>query len=175
MAGGPPLWPEACWRGWPRNTKERWVRGKRSGRRCPNWPGRPGGAVSFSRRPAHRPGSRRQRMQGNLALTRGLVVAERVTLELAPLIGYDDARRVVEEASRRAAVAFVRSLWRGKRCPWNRPQPAGFTPATARRRLRPGRLAGFVRGVRRPRARFVPQGLRRMADRVAHGGGRLRR
>jgi 3-carboxy-cis,cis-muconate cycloisomerase len=47
------------------------------------------------------------RMQSNLALTRGLVVAERVTLELAPHIGYDEARRVVEEASRLAAQSSI--------------------------------------------------------------------
>jgi 3-carboxy-cis,cis-muconate cycloisomerase len=47
------------------------------------------------------------RMQSNLALTRGLVVAERVTLELATRIGYDEAHRVVEEASKRAAESSI--------------------------------------------------------------------
>ena len=45
------------------------------------------------------------RMENNLALTRGLIVAERLTIELTPHFGYDEARRVVEEASRRAAVS----------------------------------------------------------------------
>ncbi len=48
-----------------------------------------------------------QRMAANLALTRGLVVAERLTLELAPLLGYDDARRVVEEASQKAVGSSI--------------------------------------------------------------------
>ena len=62
-----------------------------------------GGAVAFAADLLGGLEVDRTRMENNLALTRGLVVAERVTLELAPHIGYDQARRVVEEASRRAA------------------------------------------------------------------------
>ncbi len=45
------------------------------------------------------------RMENNLTLTRGLIVAERLMLELTTHIGYDEARRVVDEASRRVTVS----------------------------------------------------------------------
>jgi 3-carboxy-cis,cis-muconate cycloisomerase len=43
------------------------------------------------------------RMAENLALTRGLILAERLTHELAPVLGYGEAHRLVEGASKRAA------------------------------------------------------------------------
>ena len=42
------------------------------------------------------------RMADNLAVTRGLILAERLTSELAPVLGYGEARRLVAEATKRA-------------------------------------------------------------------------
>jgi 3-carboxy-cis,cis-muconate cycloisomerase len=50
-----------------------------------------------------------RRMASNLDITRGLVLSERVTLELSRHLGPAEARRVVEQASRRVA-ASTRSL-----------------------------------------------------------------
>jgi 3-carboxy-cis,cis-muconate cycloisomerase len=43
------------------------------------------------------------RMAANLQITNGLLAAERVTIELSKHIGYSEARRAVEEASKRTA------------------------------------------------------------------------
>jgi 3-carboxy-cis,cis-muconate cycloisomerase len=45
------------------------------------------------------------RMATNMGITRGLLLAERLTLELAPFLGYDEARRQVEAASKRVALS----------------------------------------------------------------------
>ena len=66
-----------------------------------------GGAVSFSADMVGGLEVDAQRMAANLALTRGLVVAERLTLELTPLLGYDAARRVVEDASQKAVGSSI--------------------------------------------------------------------
>lgn len=47
------------------------------------------------------------RMRANIALTRGLVVAERLTAALTPLVGRKEARRLVERASRRTVAEGV--------------------------------------------------------------------
>jgi 3-carboxy-cis,cis-muconate cycloisomerase len=47
------------------------------------------------------------RMRANLDLTRGLLVAERLTAVLTPLVGRKEARRLVEQASRRVAAEGV--------------------------------------------------------------------
>jgi 3-carboxy-cis,cis-muconate cycloisomerase len=49
------------------------------------------------------------RMAANLVMTRGLVLAERLTIELAPLVGYAEGRRVVEKASKETAMASTSS------------------------------------------------------------------
>ncbi|MFD4029808.1 3-carboxy-cis,cis-muconate cycloisomerase [Streptomyces sp. NPDC058637] len=46
---------------------------------------------------------RPDRMRANLGLTHGLMLTERVLAELAPVLGRDEARRVVTEAARRAS------------------------------------------------------------------------
>jgi 3-carboxy-cis,cis-muconate cycloisomerase len=68
------------------------------------------------------------RMASNLAMTRGLVLAERLTIELAPVVGYAEARRVVEEASERAVLTSTSLA-----------QALGLEPGVAEvlRRLRP--------------------------------------
>ena len=45
------------------------------------------------------------RMADNLRMTGGLVLAERLTSELAPALGYGEAHRLVEAASKRAAAS----------------------------------------------------------------------
>ena len=61
-----------------------------------------GGAVAFSADMLAGLEVDPRRMADNLAMTRGLVLAERLTIELAPLVGYAEARRLVEEASERS-------------------------------------------------------------------------
>jgi 3-carboxy-cis,cis-muconate cycloisomerase len=61
-----------------------------------------GGAVAFSADMLSGLEVDMARMENNLGATRGLVLAERLTMELTPLVGYAEARQVVEEASARA-------------------------------------------------------------------------
>ena len=96
-----------------------------------------------------------QRMAANLALTRGLVVAERLTLELTPLLGYDDARRVVEEASQKAVGSSI-SLEEALSM---EPSAAGVLPQLPADVFDPAGWLGSSGGVRRPCPRLVPQGL----------------
>ncbi len=50
------------------------------------------------------------RMADNLGITRGLVLAERLTSELAPVLGYGEARRLVEEAIKRVVSSSSKSF-----------------------------------------------------------------
>ena len=50
-------------------------------------------------------------MADNLGITRGLVLAERLTSELAPVLGYGEgARRLVEEAIKRVVSSSSKSF-----------------------------------------------------------------
>ena len=69
--------------------------------------GAAGGAVSFAADMVAGLEVDTARMAKNLDLTRGLVLAERVTAELTPLLGFDEARRVVEQACQRAILSGV--------------------------------------------------------------------
>ena len=74
-----------------------------------------GGAVSFAADLLSGLEVDGTRMQSNLALTRGLVVAERVTLELAPHIGYDQARLGTAGRSRPCRSRRRCQRWAGRR------------------------------------------------------------
>jgi 3-carboxy-cis,cis-muconate cycloisomerase len=66
-----------------------------------------GGAVSFAADMLAGLEVSPARMAQNLASTRGLALAERLTTELTPLIGYSEARRSVEAASQQVVVAGI--------------------------------------------------------------------
>jgi 3-carboxy-cis,cis-muconate cycloisomerase len=75
------------------------------------------------------------RMAANLAMTRGLVLAERLVIELAPLVGYTEAQRVVEEATKRATLTSTSleqalSLEPGMAGVLSRLPPGVFDPAS---------------------------------------------
>ncbi len=60
------------------------------------------GAVAAIGDIAHRLEVDAERMRNNLEMTNGMILAEAVTFALAPKIGQQEARKIVEEASRKA-------------------------------------------------------------------------